>query len=50
MESPTTKLFKDRALKYRTLADSEPLRAEGYRKLVSAYERLAEQSVRQEDS
>jgi hypothetical protein len=49
MQSPSSKLFKDRALKYRMLAASEPSRADGYRKLVDAYERLAEQSDRQEE-
>jgi hypothetical protein len=49
MQSPSSKLFKDRALKYKTLAEAEPSRADGYRKLVSAYERLVKQSQRQEE-
>jgi hypothetical protein len=49
MQSPSSKLFKDRALKYKMLADAEPSRADGYRKLVKAYDLLVEQSNRQED-
>jgi hypothetical protein len=48
MESPTSKLFKNRALKYKMLSEAEPHHAGGYRKLVSAYEVLVERSDRQE--
>jgi hypothetical protein len=49
MQSPSSKVFKDRALKFRMLAESEPGRADSYRELEAAYERLAVQTELEEE-
>jgi hypothetical protein len=46
MESPKSSLFKERAEKFRSLAEAKNAKSPGYSKLMKAYERLAEQSVR----
>jgi hypothetical protein len=48
VESPKSSLFKERAEKFRSLAESKSPKSPGYSKLMKAYERLAEQSVRGE--